>query len=46
MKLLIQNASCIASNGENKLAEILIQDGIITKIENQIETSVTCSVVV
>jgi dihydroorotase len=40
MKLLIQNASYIASNGENKLADILIQDGIITKIENQIETSV------
>ena len=40
MKLLIQNASYIASNGENKQADILIEDGIITKIENQIETSV------
>jgi dihydroorotase len=40
MKLLIQNASYIASNGENKQADILIEDGIITKIENQIEVNV------
>ncbi|MFP7296064.1 dihydroorotase [Neobacillus niacini] len=39
MKLLIQNASYIASNGENKQADILIEDGIITKIEKQLEVS-------
>jgi dihydroorotase len=40
MKLLIQNASYIASNGETKQADILIENGIITKIENQLEVSV------
>ena len=38
MKLLIQNACYIASNGETKQADILIENGIITKIENQIDT--------
>ncbi|MEH7177245.1 dihydroorotase [Neobacillus vireti] len=37
MKLLIQNASYIAFNGETKNADILIQDGIIAKIEKKIE---------
>src|SRR6478609_1532971 len=40
MKLLIQNASYIASNGEKKQAEILIEDGIIAKIEQKIEETV------
>ncbi|WHZ04781.1 dihydroorotase [Neobacillus sp. YX16] len=40
MKLLIQNASYIASNGENIQADILIENGIITKIENQLDVSV------
>ena len=40
MKLLIQNASYIASNGEKKCADILIEDGKIVKIEKKIEESV------
>jgi dihydroorotase len=40
MKLLIQNASYIASNGEKKYADILIEDGKIVKIEKKIEESV------
>jgi dihydroorotase len=40
MKILIQNASYIASNGENKQSDILIENGIITKIDNKIETVV------
>jgi dihydroorotase len=40
MKLLIQNASYIASNGETKQADILIENGIITKIENHLEVNV------
>ncbi|WP_045515351.1 dihydroorotase [Neobacillus niacini] len=40
MKLLIQNASYIASNGQSKQGDILIEDGIITKIENQMEANV------
>lgn len=40
MKLLIQNASYIVSNGENKQADILIEDGKIVKIDKQIETTV------
>ncbi|WP_286231434.1 dihydroorotase [Neobacillus mesonae] len=40
MKLLIQNASYIASNGEKKQSDILIEDGVITKIEENIETTV------
>lgn len=37
MKILIQNANYIAFNGENKLSDILIENGIITKIENEID---------
>ncbi|MED4202650.1 dihydroorotase [Neobacillus mesonae] len=40
MKLLIQNASYIASNGEKKQSDILIEDGVITKIEENIKTAV------
>jgi dihydroorotase len=40
MKLLIQNASYIASNGVNKQADILIEDGKIVKIDKQIEETV------
>ncbi|MDN3014821.1 dihydroorotase [Paenibacillus sp. BSR1-1] len=40
MKILIQNASYIASNGENKQSDILIENGIITKIEKKIEENV------
>ena len=40
MKLLIQNASYIASNGEKKCADILIEDGKIVKIEKKIEANV------
>lgn len=40
MKLLIQNASYIASNGENKQADILIEDGKIVKIDKQIDNTV------
>lgn len=40
MKLLIQNASYIASNGENKQADILIENGKIVRIERKIEESV------
>ncbi|WHY02315.1 dihydroorotase [Neobacillus sp. DY30] len=39
MKLLIQNASYIAFNGEKKLADILIKDGKIVKIDKKIETA-------
>src|SRR3954466_9387930 len=38
MKLLIQNACYIASNGETEQADILIEDGIITKIEAKIDS--------
>lgn len=38
MKLLIQNASYIASNGHIKQADILMENGIISKIEDKIET--------
>ncbi|MDR6997971.1 dihydroorotase [Neobacillus niacini] len=37
MKILIQNANYIAFNGENKLSDILIENGIITKIEKEID---------
>jgi dihydroorotase len=40
MKLLIQNASYIASNGVNKQADILIKDGKIVKIDKRIEENV------
>ncbi|MGG1678781.1 dihydroorotase [Neobacillus sp. NRS-1170] len=40
MKILIQNANYTASNGENKQSDILIENGIITKIEEKIEESV------
>jgi dihydroorotase len=40
MKLLIQNASYIASNGEKNQADLLIEDGKIVKIEKKIEESV------
>jgi dihydroorotase len=36
MKLLIQNASYIASNGETKKGDMLIEDGKISKIETKI----------
>lgn len=39
MKLLIQNASYIAFNGEKELADILIEDGTIVKIDKKIETT-------
>jgi dihydroorotase len=37
MNLLIQNASYIASNGEINHADILIENGVITKIEENIK---------
>jgi dihydroorotase len=37
MKILIQNSNYKASNGDMKQADILIQDGIITKIDRKIE---------
>ncbi|MEO2074980.1 MAG: dihydroorotase [Bacillus sp. (in: firmicutes)] len=40
MKLLIQNASYKAFNGAKKQADILIEDGIITKIDTKIEAIV------
>ncbi|MGG3466603.1 dihydroorotase [Neobacillus pocheonensis] len=40
MKILIQNANYIASNGENKQSDILIENGKITKIEKMIEANV------
>ncbi len=40
MKLLIQNASYIAFNEQNKQADILIEDGIIVKIDTKIEENV------
>jgi dihydroorotase len=40
MKLLIQNASYIASNGDKSTADILIEDGKITKIAKKIEAEV------
>ena len=40
MKLLIQNANYIASNGEKNQADILIENGIVTKIEKKIEVTV------
>jgi dihydroorotase len=38
MKLLIQNACYIAFNGEKKQADILIENGMIAKIDTKIET--------
>lgn len=40
MKLLIQNSSYIAFDGKIKQSDILIENGIITKIEKNIETAV------
>jgi dihydroorotase len=40
MKLLIQNASYIAFNEQNKQGDILIEDGIIVKIDTKIEENV------
>jgi dihydroorotase len=40
MKLLIQNSSYIAFDGDIKNADILIEKGIITRIEKNIETAV------
>ncbi|MDQ0198526.1 dihydroorotase [Neobacillus ginsengisoli] len=40
MKLLIQNSSYIAFDGKIKQSDILIENGIITKIEKNIETTV------
>ncbi|MDR7076354.1 dihydroorotase [Neobacillus niacini] len=40
MKILIQNASYTASNGETNQADILIEDGMIAKIEQKIEETV------
>ena len=40
MKLLIQNACYIAFNGETREADILIEDGIITKIDKKIDAAV------
>lgn len=40
MKLLIQNANYIASNREKNQADILIENGIVTKIEKKIEAEV------
>ncbi|SDM03215.1 dihydroorotase [Bacillus sp. OK048] len=40
MKLLIQNASYIAFNGDTNQADILIADGIIVKIATKIEETV------
>jgi dihydroorotase len=37
MKILIQNSNYKASNGDMKQADILIQDGVITKIDRKIE---------
>ncbi|CAH2713328.1 Dihydroorotase [Neobacillus rhizosphaerae] len=40
MKLLIQNASYIAFDGQKDQTDILIENGIITKIEKKIEADV------
>lgn len=40
MKLLIQNACYTAFNGEMKQAEILIENGIISKIDKKIDAAV------
>ena len=40
MKLLIQNASYIAFNGETNQADILIENGMITEIDPQIDVVV------
>lgn len=40
MKLLIQNANYLASNGEIKKSDILLENGIIAKIEATIDTNV------
>lgn len=40
MKLLIQNACYIAFNGETNEADILIENGMITKIESHIDEDV------
>lgn len=39
MKILIQNSNYKASNGEMKQADILIEGGIITKIDKKLETA-------
>jgi dihydroorotase len=39
MKLLIQNASYIAFNGEMKHADIFLENGILTKIEASIDST-------
>ncbi|MEH7106833.1 dihydroorotase [Bacillus sp. JJ1764] len=39
MKLLIQNASYIASNGKEDRSDILIENGIITKMAQKIDTA-------
>ncbi|MBM7654042.1 dihydroorotase [Neobacillus cucumis] len=44
MKLLIQNACYIASNGETKQADLLIENGVITKIGKKIEAVVNRTV--
>ena len=40
MKLLIQNTNYIASNGQNDKTDILIENGIVTKIEKKINAEV------
>lgn len=40
MKLLIQNANYIAYDGQQKQSDILIENGIITKIDKKIESNV------
>ncbi|WP_462409210.1 dihydroorotase [Neobacillus sp. Marseille-QA0830] len=44
MKLLIQNACYIASNGEKKQNDILIENGIITKIQEKVTESADRSI--
>src|SRR3954449_8783233 len=40
MNILIQNACYIASNGETKQADILVENGVIAKIETNIDAIV------
>ncbi|MEY2191295.1 dihydroorotase [Neobacillus sp. BF23-41] len=40
MNILIQNACCIASNGETKQTDILVENGIIAKVESNIDAIV------
>lgn len=40
MKLLIQNANYLAYDGQQKQSDILIENGIITKIDKNIESNV------